>query len=275
MTLALSGCLPQRDFADRSQRPTARTAYTIPKDQIRVDAGLVGTDVHDAGLSASVHEGINDHLEVGANLAHAVLGVVNLDAKVAVFERPKAALGLRAGVLWTNSSFLWALPRELRQGLGDINVVTAPLLATATFPTTRWLNLHLGMGYTHIGMGGVFEVESALIKGGLAARDFFFEPQATFLLADRVALSTRLHLSAWAAAQLGATAYQQLGPGVQAGIASAEWVRIPFSYTHRYSVSADMRLGRTTYASFAATLGRFGPITPVFVWPSANVYWRF
>jgi hypothetical protein len=270
-----SGCAHARDFHDPAERITHRTAYTLQEHEGRVDVDLVGEDIHDLGVGLGVSGGVTKRFELGTNVAHAAIGVLDASAKVNVLDHPVAGLGISAGVVYTNPIIVWALPKSLREQLGDVHVLVVPTVVHASFPVQRWLDLHLGVGYNHVAIIGRYDSASVLARGGLGARDFYFEPQAAFYAGRRVAFRLYAHLSAWASARENVAVEATLAPGVVAGVLSGEWERLPFSATSRYTGAIELRLGRTTHLQVAAIVGRFKPFPRPVVMPALQLYWRF
>jgi len=252
-----------------------RTAYTLQKGETRLDAGLVGFGgVSDFLVTLGATGGVTQRVELGANLAHGAVGVVNVTGKANLLDRRRAGLALSTGLLFGTPRTIWPLPPFVREELGNGRMLIWPTAVTASFPILPWFGVHADLGYRHVAFTGTFTGDAFYSEGAFSTRDLYFAPSVHFYIAERVALVFRAHLSAYAAFYSVVEGEYEVSPGVRAGITSSEWRRMPFSRTASGTGLVEIRLGRTTHLQVGVALGKPIPALSVSVLPAMNLYWR-
>jgi hypothetical protein len=63
--------------------------WTQPAGDARLELGLGGTAAHELGGTAGLWVGLTDRVEVGANAAHAALGMLNLHGRATALQGPR------------------------------------------------------------------------------------------------------------------------------------------------------------------------------------------
>lgn len=273
--LWMMGCVTVRSYADPRQRITDGTAYALTNREVRIDTGVVGTELADVGANIDVAAGFGRGGEVSTNLAHLGLGLVNASAKYTVLDRPWFGLGVEGSFLWTRPSLIWLLPDDIAEPLSGIDLFIVPLKVTTSFPVARWTSLHLGLGYTHAEIAGELRGESAFFDAGVGTRSVQLDPMVHFYLGRRAALIAGANVPVFMMAAERLETDVELEPGVVLGARSAEWVRIPTDQATRGRVGVELRFGRRTHLQVFVARGvlasaNIGP--PVL--PSLNLYWR-
>lgn len=275
MLVLSSGCVTMRDFADPRQRVTDGTAYGLTHREVRIDAGVVGTEIADVGANLDVAATIVPDVQVSTNLAHMSLGLINAGVKYTALDRPWLGLGFEGGFLWTRPSLIWLLPDDIADPLSDIDLLIVPIKATASVPATRWTSLHLGLAYTHAEISGELRGDSDFFDAGVGARVLQFDPTFHFYLDGRAALIFGGNLPLTMTVAERVESEVEIQPGVVLGVQSAEWVRVPVRDAMRGWVGVDVRFGRRTHVqlfvarSVVSTAGLGLPVLP-----SLNLYWR-
>ena len=271
----LMGCVTTRNFSDPRQRVLHGTAYSLTNREVRIDTGVVGTELADAGANIDVAAGFGRSGHVSTNLAHLSLGLVNAAVKYTVLDRPWFGLGFEGSFLWTRPTLIWLLPRDIAEPLAGIDLFIVPLKATASFPVANWTSLHLGLGYTHAELVGELRGESGFFDAGVGTRTLQLDPTVHFYLNSRAALIVGSNIPLFLMAAERITSDVEIEEGVVLGIRSAEWVRIPTRGATRGRVGVELRFGRRTHLqAFLArgVLESSGVGPPVL--PSLNLYWR-
>lgn len=272
--LLSADCVHTRNFQAPDERIVHRTAYTVRKKEVMIDAGLVGLEITDVGVLLGVTGGITNRFQMGTNVGHLSLGVASLNAKGNLLDRRWVGLGLSTSVLYTSPRVFWALPDDLQRDLGNVHVLFIPMRLHSSFPVARWVTLNLNFGYRHFDVFGNLKSGTIVAEGGLGTRDIYFEPGATFFIAKRVAILGGAHLSPWAAARVNAIGRIELEPGVRAGALRATWDRRPFAETFRWHAAVDVRFGGSTHLRVGAAGGGLEPLTDFPAVPYVNLYWR-
>jgi hypothetical protein len=264
-----------RDFRAASERITPHTAYA-EHARVRVDTDLLASDPHlfllNLGLTVAA---IRERLDVSINLAHGLLGVVNVQSKFTLIDSRWYALGGRVGMLYANPRTIYVLPAELRRELGGFHLVSAPIELWHSFPINRWFAAHLGMSYRGSGLAGEYRGDELLVDTSLAQRWFTFLPYLDFFVARRVALRLGARLPVFTQVVEATDARWQLDPGVIAGLRSVEWVRRPIARTVVLEFGAETRFGRNTHLLVGVNVWAFRPIAQFPVTPWLSMYWRF
>ncbi len=112
--LALPGCPAHTDYGGR-QRLTDHTAYTLPPGEGLVGLGLVGTQMDNLLASMRLEwSPFVPGLEIGTNLAHDALPMLNFYAKYTALDTRWVALGVRlGGRLYGLFESPWVIATEL------------------------------------------------------------------------------------------------------------------------------------------------------------------
>jgi hypothetical protein len=277
LLLGMTSCMAHRNFRARDERITHYTAYTVPKRETRIGAGLVGRGVGELGVNFGVTHGVTSRFQVGANVAHAAIGVLNVGIKGTFVDRGRFGLGGSARLLRAQPKNIWLLPEEAREPIADIDLIVIPIKLHSSYPLAPWTSLQLGVGYTHSEIVGPIHTDAALIEGGLGARVVRVEPGVHFYMGGRVALVMSASLAPYAWGRANLAAESEISEGVIAGVRSSEWRPLDFDQTARYLVGVEMRFGRRKFTHMQlygvrGALSRAG-ILPPFV-PGVNFYWR-
>jgi hypothetical protein len=73
--------------------------------------------------------------------------------------------------------------------VSKVDVVSVPVLLTASAPLTRWLQLDLGMQYTYGDVFGETDGERTILEDAqIGIRQLFFRPGARLFISDNTAL---------------------------------------------------------------------------------------
>lgn len=270
-----TGCVHARDFRAPDERIIHGTAYTLEKNEARIDAGIVGTGLQELGLNLGVQGGVTKRLQLGANMAHFGLGIVNGQAKVNAVDMRRFGLSVQSGIAYARPQAIWILPKSLRDEFGPGHLIVVPTTLQTSYPLLDWLQLNLGAGYEYASAFGTFNPESLYVAGGLTQQEVYFRPRIDFFAAKRVAFSLAARLPAWTARQTAVAGEQEVSPGVVGGLVGVDWQRVPFADAMRYSLVIETRFGENTHLQVAAQYGGF--FNKVGGWPvvpAVNLYWR-
>lgn len=269
------GCATTRDFQAPEQRIIDKTAYTLTHRQVRLDAGLVGIGTPDLGVNLGVKYGLGDWFQFGFNLAHAGIGMLNLETKFNLVDQRWWGLGLRVEARWLHGSWLWPLPDSTRKELDGVDMLDIPIGLIASFPLFRWMGLHLEFGYTHAEVFGNLQSDDAALEGTAGTRELYLEPTVRFYLWSKVALVLGAHLPLWARAAVRTSAEQQAEPDLIVGVNGAAWQDIAFHVLDGYYGGIELQFGRYTFMQIYAVHGAINEVIKSPVLPSINFYWRF
>lgn len=272
---SVSGCIHARDFHEPKGRLTDNTAYS-EQGPVRFEVGAVGRNEDQLGATVAVRAApIPGRLEIGTNAAHLGLGIINLQTKGTIVDRPKYGLGARLGFRYINSRTLWVLPRDVRKDFGRIHVASVPVEVINTFPFARWFDLNLGVGYRHAEIWGVYSGSEFVAEGAVAGRELYLEPYLHFYAGKRVAIIAGAHLPAWSQGLSNAVAEIDVVDGVKLGVQSAEWIRLPPVTFFRAELALEARFGRRTNIRLSVIHGLLKPLQRPALLPALNIYWRF
>jgi len=240
--LVTGACAKPRDLSDPYDRPLDNTAYTVRGVQADVSVG--GSQTADLAARIGATVGLGERVQVDLNVGQIALGLVNVGARASVFERGPWALALDARLLGTRGRFLWYLPSDLRDDIGDLGIVTVPVGLHATRRIGRRLVLTLGAGYGHSAVGGAFENEAIVLDGSIGTRRLWVRP-AVHLALGRFLLEGTVFVpyAVWGVTALDATA--ELEPGVLAGATSYGWQPLMAGLGASWQLTGEFSLGRT------------------------------
>ncbi len=254
---------------------TDLTAYTLPKGEIQTGIGLVGTDIDNLAADVPFDVGLPWGLQVGTNLAHNAITLFNADVKANLLDTDHFGLGVSAGVKWFNPSNLYVLPQDVRDELGDVNLIIVPVWLETSYPISTWIDAHLGLGYQHSAASGTVSEGSALAQGAIATRELAVHPRVGFYPGDKVALFLGANLPLRSNAIASVSARAELQPGVVAGVDDTLYKRISPRDIYTVYGAGDINWGATHLRmSLVYGLRLFTERVPVPL-PALDLYWRF
>ena len=273
-----TGCIALRNFKDPKERLTTRTAYTLTAREVRADVELAGQDTHNLVANLGVTAGFGRHAEAGVNLAHGVMGVVNVHAKYNFIDMKKWALGVRVGFFWVYPPAIWALPDEFKNALGGVRIVSVPFDVIASFPLWEMAGLHLGLGYVHSDLFGEIETDTDFLASDIGVRKLHIDPMLEVCFAERVTVFTGARILLWGALVERTSMKVEVEEGVIVGARSVEWARMSASAGTSGLVGLEMKFGKTIHLRIYAVLNGLLSKVGLFdspVLPGVDVYWRF
>jgi len=194
-----------------------------------VGAGAGGTHVDN--LMASVRLEWSPFvrgLEIGTNLAHDVLPVLNVYAKYNVVDTRWFGLGVRAGFRWIDFDNLWSLSAvsdssSVKQALWNAEMFMVPLSVIASFPLADWVSIHTEVGYTYTPVSGDIVIDDKHFNSGIQWHELTINPTIHFYPGRGVALLFGVQVPVLSAVHgEGYTEdSQEALPGVRYGIQAA------------------------------------------------------
>jgi hypothetical protein len=274
-----SSCITSRNFKDPKDRPVVGTPYTVADKDVEIGVKLLGQGEDDLAAALSLRVGVTRHFDMRINLAHGALGVLNLDAKYNFVDKKWWAMGARTGILWARPRVIWALPDDMQQNLGNIDIVAVPIELIVGSQPLKWLGANLTLGYLHGALVGTIHTDTTLFDGSIGARKLYLVPQLNFLVISKLHIFLRADLPVLIYVRDEMIAEAEIEPGMSAGVRSAEWIKLddPISRS-QVALGLDLKLGRITrlelFAIFRGPLTLSGVLrTPVL--PGVGVYWQF
>ncbi len=272
--LALAACVHERDFRAPAGRLLDDTAYTVRAKELRVDAGVIGRRLEDLGANLGLTYGVYERVELKTNIAHAAFAIVNARVKATLVDRPRFALGAKLGFTFAQPKLIWVLPPEYRATFGDIKVIGAPVRVLSTIRTADWLDLHLGLSYSHVDVYGDLPVNTEFSRISLGRRALVFDPMLSFYLGRRVALLLGGSWPLWSALLTDVENKIELQPGIRVGVNSAEWITSRMYSHNSYSTSVELRLGEYTNMRVSMSYRLLGDYFDFELFPAVEFYWR-
>ncbi len=231
------------------------TGRLEPPGVVRVEAGIGGTTGYELGALAGLRVGVTPRLQLGANLAHAALGVVNGHAKVGLFDQGAHSASLSAGVLWLDLGRAYWLPAiqpDVDQALRGVDLVMLPVSVTWTREGSQ-LGIDLTAGWDHAWIVGRPSSEVVILDGALGVRRAWVAPALRVPLSEAFVLGARGTLPLLAMGRTVATAEVLVQDGVVAGVRSSEWFRLPLGETTSARLYLEWSSGRSSLRVGAAT----------------------
>ena len=186
----LGGCPAHTDYGG-AQRLTDHTAYTLRPGEALVGVGLVGTTYDN--LLASIRlewSPFVPGLEIGTNLAHDVLPLVNVYAKYSFLDTRWIGMSARLGFRWLSPRYLWMIPDDaaFKQELRGADLYMVPAAVTVSFPLARWVGVHAELSYTYTPVAGDLVLDETYYNGGVVWHELTVHPSLHFYVGDGVAL---------------------------------------------------------------------------------------
>lgn len=271
---AATGCPAHTDY-NGAERLTDHTAYTLGSGETLLGIGAGEADRANLLFSLRAEHAFFEGFEVGTNVAHDALGVVNAYVKGTPLATRWVALGARVGLTWLNPQNIWMMPAESRDDLGDLDLFMVPLTIAATFPLASWVGLTLEANYTYSGVAGTASIGESSADAGFGGHEVSLRPSANFYVGRGIALQLGLDVPLYASTSLSGYVEEEVQPGVVVGAQAGS------------SKTLDVRGLTTTYVGFHmawehfnlrlfATYGLriFAKRLKVPI-PGAAVFWRF
>ncbi len=248
------------------------TAWTEPRGAVRWDIGAGGTTMYALGVVFGARTGMSERLQVGTNIAHAAVGMVDVHAKLRVSETNRSALAVTAGAMWFDLGRAWYLPAidpQVDELLASIDVYLLPL-GLVWSRESKAVSVDVAAGWDQAWIAGRPDSEVLVLDGGVGVRRAWLAPAARVPLTPRLTWATRLTLPVYAMGRTVAVAEYQVDDGVVAGVRSSDWFSLPFgsttsarSYLEVDLRGSHLRVGASTSA-IARDLGL--PLAPYLLW---------
>jgi hypothetical protein len=272
-----AGCFASTDFRAPEQRLTDLGADVLPEGTWQSGFGVLGTGYDNLGLSSNLKLGMPANTELGTNLAHDALGIINADFRIKFVDEDWGRIAARVGVKWFNPKYLLlfqATGTNPFEEAGDFNLFIVPITAQATFPVAEWLDIHMNVGYLYQGVHGRFSLDAGKGGGGIGAREVFLQPHLTFY-SWNLAFILGAQIPIWAEGLVDVSAETEVTDGVIIGTHASEYQKLDVKDLNTTYLGAEWRWGNA-HVRFTMTYGlRFLTGRAKRPLPSLDVYWRF
>ena len=146
-SLLLVNYVQARDFQAPEERPLQGTAYTPAAKQKTFTAGIFGTTYAEMVAAIGIAYAPTRFWDVGINLAHLGMGVLNVDTKLNLLDRKGFGLGYDVGFIYGHGDWIWALPALEKTLISGIDMFVIPLQLTFSADATKWLHFDLTAEY--------------------------------------------------------------------------------------------------------------------------------
>jgi hypothetical protein len=243
----------ERDITSAVSRDVAASGYTLPKGTWAFSAGLLGVGSDDAFASLGARVGVGAGFDVGANLAHVGVGMMNLNAGWMFLDSRSLSITLRFSPSYLHGDWVWiASSRDLVSGL---DAWILPVTLTASSLATDWLQFDLAARAVDTEVLGNVDSQSLALQGQLAVRQISIDPGVRFHVMKRASFYARARLPLWTSLPGTATVEVQLQDGVVAGGRSSGDKELPFENTVMATLGARAMVADATFLDFSFNVG--------------------
>ena len=186
------------DLQSSGQVSTRNSAYSLPRNTWAFNVGALGIGGGDAFATLGVGYGIGAGLQASMNLAHASVGLLNLNLGWHFLDTRYFDLGARVGFWYGHGKWFWIVRGITKELVSKVDVIQVPIELTASAPLTPWLELDLAAQYAYASLfGSVGDGDSLFADAQIGARQFFVQPGARFFFSDATALEVFAKLPAF------------------------------------------------------------------------------
>jgi hypothetical protein len=275
--LVVYGCISTRNFQNQRTRVLEKTAYTLARSQAEVGVSALSVNNAELGAYLGGAYGVSNRVMGRINLMHTANGLIGTTWKWNFYQTEKMALAASAGISFLHGSWIWAVPDRIQKTIGDVNAISLPFEILSSFPVAKWLQLNLGLGYS---LGRVigpitFTDSDASVNAGIGVNNLHIDPALHFYIAEYVAILATAEISVWATSPRSVVAEGSVADGVRVGVQSGITKYLPPGRLSRGALSAEVRLGSSTYVrAGVATGGLTNELTGIVVMPFLGLYWR-
>jgi hypothetical protein len=179
---------------------TRYSAYSLPGGTWGIDVGALGIGGGDSFAKLGVGYGIGAGVEVGLNLAHAGVGLLNVTSRWHFVDTRYFDLGVRASFWYGHGDWFWILGDAAKKLVSGIDIVSIPVEITASTPIARFLQIDLGAGYRYAEIfGGVGNEDSIYVESQFGMRQAALRPGTRWFFWDNTALELHATLPFYSA----------------------------------------------------------------------------
>jgi hypothetical protein len=191
------------DLQSPEQVSTRHSAYTLPAHVWSFEAGALGVGSGDVVALLGGTYGLGAGVQVGANLAHFTVGLINANASYHFVDTRYFDLGARLGVWYGHGDWYWIASPAAKKIVSKIDVLSVPVELTASSTLTRFLELDLGVAYAYATFFGTSPPEeSVFTENQLGLQQFFLRPGVRFFLIEHTAFELFAKLPLYSAIPL-------------------------------------------------------------------------
>ncbi|HSC89833.1 MAG TPA: hypothetical protein VLC09_21300 [Polyangiaceae bacterium] len=243
----------ERDITSVASRDTAASGYTLPAKTWGFDAGLLGVNSGDAFASLGIRVGLGGGLELGTNVAHAGVGLINLNLGWMFVDSRVLSIAARFEPSYLHGDWMWIVSaQELVSGL---DAWILPVSVTASSFATDWLQFDLRARFVDSEVVGSANGESLVFRGQLALRQVSIDPGVRFHVLRRASFYLRARLPLWSSIPGSASAEVILDDGVIAGGSTSGEKQVPFEQAVLCSAGARAMVGEASFLDFSFNFG--------------------
>ena len=270
--LPLLACCSTLAHAFQAPAPTDGTARTEPARILRADLGVGGTTPYELGVVAGLRYGLTSRVQLGTNLAHAGLGMLDLFGKATLWRSPHQAVGLFAGAMWfdlARAGWLPPIDPDVDDAIDGVDLLIFPIGVVWSTETER-LGLDLTAGWDQVWVTGRPSSEIIILDGAIGLRRASLAAQVRVGLGARSAVGVRGMVPLVAMGRSVAVAELHPEEGVIIGVRSSDWTSLPAGQTATSRIYLEYAFKRSFLRAGAATSAGFRsvgiPAIPYLLW---------
>lgn len=243
--------LPQ--ITDAAYRDTRLSAYALPGRTFSFGVKLLGTTTEEMFASLGFLYGLGKGVQVGANLAHMGVGLLNLSTKWTFLDKGPVAVAVGFDPIFVNGDWLWIV--RMKQLFAGIDTFLLPVQVSASVLTTPWLQFDLSARYMAGFITGNVATTNIGLDADLTAHEFALFPAVRFHLLGRSTLMVAATLPLYRAAPATAEVEVELAPGVVAGGTLDGTKTKSLDQTYRIEVGIRSMVSRQVFLEFGLNFG--------------------
>jgi len=244
---------PLPRITDAAYRDTRLSAYALPARTFSFGVKLLGLTSEEMFASLGFQYGLGKGVQVGANLAHMGLGLLNLSGKWTFFDKGPVAVAVGVDPIFVNGDWLWIV--RMKQLFAGIDTLLLPVQVSASVLATPWLQFDLSARYMAGIITGNVATTNIGIDADLTAHEFALFPAVRFHLLGRSTLMVGATLPLYRAAPAAAEVEVELAPGVIAGGTLDGTKTKSLDQTYRIEVGIRSMVTRRVFLEFGLNFG--------------------
>ena len=240
---SLGGCFRPLPL-DPNTLPTEDHARTLEEGRWEVGAGILVPRQESLGINLPVRYGLSHDIELRTNAAHVLLGVPNLTGEWTAVKEKWGAMSIAIGGLWLHPPLLTLLPDSATKDLGDVHLISIPIVWTTSFTATNTTDLSVKMSYYYTQFVGTFsDDQQSGMTGGIGIRELVIEPIVLSRIEDHIWLFGSLELPLWGQVPAQADGQLEVAPGVVVGVSGSSATTLDVLGLYTVRLGLETRAG--------------------------------
>lgn len=244
---------PPPNISQPAYRDLRMSAYSLPAKTFSFETRLLGLAPDEMFASLGFDYGLGKGVQVGLNVAHFGVGLLNLSSKWTFLERGPVAVAVGFDPVYIHGDWLWVV--RMKELFAGIDTALFPVHVAGSFLATPWLQFDLSARYTAGVIVGSVATTNVDLDADLTAQEFALQPGVRIHLLGRSTLSLAAGLPLYRSVPATANLEVELGPGIALG-GSLDGTRTKsLGDTYRIEVGVRSMVTKHIFLEFGLNFG--------------------